>query len=101
MDRALTYELSLDMALKIGYLAFDATRTSAVDVDFPIDVVLYQADSYHIVEYRYGADELSHISQWWQETLREALRNLPHDWVSAVFSKLEQVPIKIKNVIQD
>lgn len=101
MDRALTYELSLDMALKIGYLAFDATRTSAVDVDFPIDVVLYQTDSYHIVEYRYDSNELMHISEWWQETLREALRNLPHDWVNAVFSKMDQAPIHFKNVIQD
>ncbi len=97
------------MALKIGYLAFDATRTSAVDVDFPIDVVLYRADSYHIVEYRYNSHELMQLSEWWQNTIREAIRELPHNWIEAVYSKLEETPISIneetpipiKNAIQD
>lgn len=101
MDRALSYDLNLEMALKIGYLAFDATRTSAVDVDFPIDVVLYQTDSYNIVECRYDAKQLMHLSEWWHNTLREAIRNLPQDWVEAVFAKLDDSPIPIKNVIQD
>jgi len=101
MDRALSYDLNMDMALKIGYLAFDATRTSAVDVDFPIDVVLYQADTYNIVEYRYSSKELMEISEWWQSILREAIRELPHNWIEAVFSKLEDSPIPIKNAIQD
>lgn len=88
MDRALSYELNMETALKIGYLAFDATRTSAVDVDFPIDVVLYKADTYDIVEHRYERAELIRISEWWQKTIREAIRELPHDWVEAAFSKL-------------
>ncbi|MFI5323508.1 MAG: peptidase [Thermodesulfobacteriota bacterium] len=88
MDRALSYELNMETALKIGYLAFDATRTSATDVDFPIDVVLYRADSYEIVERRYERAELIQISDWWQKRLREAIRELPHDWVMAAFSKL-------------
>jgi len=101
MDRALSYDLNLEMALKIGYLAFDATRTSAVDVDFPIDVVIYQTDSYHIVEYRYDAKELMEISDWWQKIIREAIRELPDGWIEAVFSKLQEFPIPIKNAIQD
>jgi len=88
MDRALSYELNMETALKIGYLAFDATRTSAVDVDFPIDVVLYKADTYDIVEHRYERAELIRISEWWQKTIREAIRELPHDWVEGAFSKL-------------
>ena len=88
MDRALSYELNMETALKIGYLAFDATRTSAIDVDFPIDVVLYKADTYDIVEHRYERAELIRISEWWQKTIREAIRELPHDWVEAAFSKL-------------
>lgn len=88
MDRALSYELNMETALKIGYLAFDATRTSATDVDFPIDVVLYRADTYDIIEHRYERAELIQISEWWQKTIREAIRELPHDWVEAAFSKL-------------
>jgi putative proteasome-type protease len=88
MDRALSYELNMETALKIGYLAFDATRTSATDVDFPIDVVLYRGDTYDIVEHRYERTELIEISDWWQKRLREAIRELPHDWVMDSFSKL-------------
>lgn len=90
MDRALSYELNMETALKIGYLAFDATRTSAIDVDFPIDVVLYKADTYDIVEHRYERSELVAMSDWWQKRLREGIRELPHDWVKAAFDKLEQ-----------
>jgi putative proteasome-type protease len=42
----------LEEALKIGFLAFDATRVSANDVDYPLDVVVYPKDSFHMTEYR-------------------------------------------------
>ena len=41
LDRTLKYEDSLQFALKVGTLAFDSTRISAADVDFPIDIVIY------------------------------------------------------------
>lgn len=88
MDRALSYELNMEMALKIGYLAFDATRASAIDVDYPIDVVLYKADTYRIVEQRYERDQLIEISKWWQNVLREGIRELPHEWMQVAFDKL-------------
>lgn len=88
MDRALDYNLNMETALQIGYLAFDATRTSAIDVDYPIDVVLYKADTYDIVEHRYDSDQLRMVSKWWQDTLREAIRNLPNGWAKDVFGKL-------------
>jgi hypothetical protein len=40
-------------ALKVGCLAFDSTPISAADVDFPIDVVLYERDSFALIEQRY------------------------------------------------
>src|SRR5580658_4564163 len=53
IDRALHYDTSLEIAMKLGYLAFEATRTSATDVDFPIDMVLYGKDSFKMHEIRY------------------------------------------------
>jgi hypothetical protein len=38
---SLRYEDDLRFALKVGCLAFDSTRISAADVDYPIDVVIY------------------------------------------------------------
>lgn len=89
LDRSLTYETSMEDALKIAYLAFDATRTSATDVGFPLDVVVYVRDSYHIVEHRFERDTLRHVSEWWQRRVRESIDELPSEWVADVFSKIK------------
>lgn len=87
LDRVLTYESSLEDALKAGYLAFDATKASASDVDFPLDVVVYRRDSYHMAEHRYDSQNLKDLAQWWQKSIREAFHGAPNDWVNTVLSK--------------
>jgi putative proteasome-type protease len=74
-------------ALKVGCLAFDSTRISAADVDFPIDVVLYARGSYHIVEHRYAKDDLLDMSTWWQERLRRSVSELPAGGIDRVFDE--------------
>ncbi len=49
LDRTLHYQDPMRFAPKVGCLAFDSTRISAVNVDFPLDVVLYARDSHRIV----------------------------------------------------
>jgi putative proteasome-type protease len=88
LERALTHEDPLLYAFKLGILAFDATRRCAADVDFPIDVMLYNRGSFNIVEHRYGNDDLIEISRWWQKRMRAAVDELPSAWVEAAFSKL-------------
>ncbi|GIX47503.1 MAG: hypothetical protein KatS3mg131_1714 [Candidatus Tectimicrobiota bacterium] len=88
LDRALDYEASLADALKIGYLAFDATRTSATDVDFPLDVVIYRKGTYVMVEHRYERQDLIAVSNWWQERLRQAVAELPSAWVQQALAKV-------------
>ena len=91
LDRTLTYLDSMKHAFKVGCLAFDSTRISAADVDFPIDVVLYAPDTFRIVEHRYEKEDLLEISMWWQENLRGAVRGLPSDWLEKAFAKLATV----------
>ena len=81
LDRILTYDSSMELALKAGFLAFDATRTSATDVDLPIDVVLYRQGTYEMVERRYERDDLTDTSRWWQQHITEAVQQMPADWV--------------------
>jgi putative proteasome-type protease len=76
----------MQFALKVGCLAFDSTRISAANVDFPIDIVVYKRDTFEIIEHRYEKKDLIDISNWWQERLRESVRLLPSDWINAVFS---------------
>jgi putative proteasome-type protease len=88
LDRALTYESSIEDALKAGYLAFDATRASASDVDFPLDVMIYRPDSFHMVEHRYTKEDLRTLSGWWNDRILKAFHDAPNDWASAVLDKL-------------
>lgn len=87
LDRTLKHHDSMRFALKVGCLAFDSTRISAADVDFPIDVILYARNSYHIVEYRYEKDDLLEMTSWWQERLRRSVHELPAGGIDRVFSQ--------------
>lgn len=88
LDRTLKITDDMRFALKVGCLAFDSTRISAADVDFPIDVVLYRKDSFEIVEHRFEKEALASVSQWWQERLRQSVNELPQDWMDVIFTKL-------------
>jgi putative proteasome-type protease len=85
LERSLTPHDSMLYAFKVGILAFDATRLCAADVDFPMDVLLYTRGSFEMVEKRYQREDLREISEWWQERMREAVHDLPAEWVEAAF----------------
>ena len=91
LDRVLTYDTPMELALKAGFLAFDATRTSATDVDFPLDIVAYRSGTYHIVEHRYERSDLEEISQWWLHSIQQRAIEAPGAWMDALLSKLETV----------
>lgn len=88
LDRVLRFDSDMETALKVAYLAFDSTRISAVDVGFPIDVVLYRRDSFDIVQHSYDREDLQHLPQWWQERLRASVEELPNEWVHQALAKL-------------
>ena len=89
LDRVLYYDSSLEVALKAGYLAFDATRKSSNDVAFPIDVVVYQKDSFKMETVRFEESQLRDISKWWQKHLERGVRELPTDWLNDFLERLE------------
>ncbi len=100
LDRTLQYTSSMEKALEIGYLAFDATRKSATDVDYPLDIVLYKKDTYQIIEHRYCKESLEEISKWWEENLIKLIKGMPSEWHNKVFEKLEKALSNL-NEIQD
>ncbi len=88
LDRTLSYQDSLAFALKVGFLAFDSSRISAADVDFPVDVVLYKQGTFKLVEHLYERDDFWEISEWWDGRLKELIKELPSEWIDRVWSKL-------------
>ena len=81
LDRSVKYDSSLKFALKAGFLSFDATRISANDVDFPIDVVSYKKDSFEMIEKRYYKEDLQDLSAVWNTTLRDAIKGMSDSWM--------------------
>ncbi len=87
IKRTLTYDTSLDTALRIAYLAFDSSRINAIDVDFPIDLIIYRNNSFSLEQYRFNENELADISDWWQERLRKSAEEMPAEWVRKILNK--------------
>ncbi len=85
LKRSLTYDNTLDYALKCAFLAFDATRISANDVDFPIDTVILANDTYKTKEQRFEQKDLEHISTFWNERLKRAIEELPASVLNQAF----------------
>lgn len=90
LDRTLKYGDPMAHAMKVGYLAFDSTRISAADVDFPVDVVVYSRDQCRIIEHRFEKEDVMELSHWWQERLRTSLTELPAAWVDQILGKLNE-----------
>jgi putative proteasome-type protease len=87
LDRVLKYNSSMKYALKAGFLSFNSTRVSANDVDYPIDVVYYEKDSFNIIEKRYRKEELQKVSKIWQNKLSDAVDKLPDNWLDKIFDE--------------
>jgi putative proteasome-type protease len=92
LDRTLKFTDPIPFALKVGCLAFDSTRISAANVDFPIDVIVYRAEQQSIFQHRYEKKDLLEISNWWQERLRQSVIELPCDWQAAVLGSEGPAP---------
>jgi putative proteasome-type protease len=88
LDRTLKFEDSLEFALKVGTLAFDSTRISAADVDFPVDIVLYVRNSYCMISQRFEKNDLLENSELWQERLRKSVRELSVGWAQPLLGRL-------------
>ena len=76
LDRTLQYDDTMRYAAKVGALAFDSTRISAADVDYPLDVAMYLKDSFAVSSQRYDKSDLLDMSNWWQDNLRSSVRSL-------------------------
>ena len=85
LNRVVNEDTTMRQALKAGYLSFDSTRVSSNDVEFPIDVVLYKKNSFHMTESRNEFNELENISTMWNQKLKKYLDEIPEGWMGKAF----------------
>ena len=91
VDRVWRYDRSLADALRIGLLAFDATRTSASDVDYPVDSVLYRGDTFELREQRFTGEDLVPLRRFWQNAIEHAVEEAEHTTLD-LFARLDSAP---------
>ena len=85
LNRIIKPATSMRQALKAGFLSFDSVRVSSNDVDFPIDIITYENNSFNIIEKRYEQHELQQVSAAWNEKLIHYLNEMPGAWMEKVF----------------
>jgi len=88
LERTLTYESPLEYALKVGFLAFNATIRCSIDVDYPLDVVLYKKGTFDIVETRFDESELAPAAHDWQRHLCQSVEAMDASWTQRLLSRL-------------
>ncbi|CAA9892458.1 conserved hypothetical protein [Candidatus Methylobacter favarea] len=86
LDRLLHADASLEKAVALAYLAFDATCTSVTDVDFPIDVLVFNAHNHGLQQHRFEAADLAQVAQWWKQRLSTAVNDFPMEWCRPLFT---------------
>jgi putative proteasome-type protease len=75
LDRFWNCDRSLSEGLRVGLLAFDATRISTTSVGAPLDAVVYVRDSFEMREQRFMLEELAPLSQYWRGTMNQAVES--------------------------
>jgi len=88
LERSLMHDSSLETSLKVGFLAFDATITCAVDVDYPLDVVLYRKDTFEIVEARFERSTFAGVAEDWQRRIRQAVKEMDAGWATDLLGRV-------------
>ncbi len=88
LDLAVQYESNLQDAMIAAFLAFDATRRSATDVGFPIDILAYRAGARQMHEKQFQKEDLLHLCDFWRHRLKSALAEIPRDWTQKVLPSL-------------
>jgi putative proteasome-type protease len=95
LDRTLTFNTSIEDAVKCALLSFDSTMKSNVSVGPPIDLVMYRHDSLAIRHQRtfYRGDPyLLQVRREWESFLKTAFDRIPAiDWEQSIELDLEPI----------
>jgi putative proteasome-type protease len=84
LDRTITYDTPLEALAKCALLSIDSTMKSNISVGPPINIAMYETDSFvirHKLQLRLGDPYLAKIRKLWEEYVRQAFESMPNiDW---------------------
>lgn len=97
LDRTITYDTPLEAAAKCALLSIDSTMKSNISVGPPINLAMYEANSFtirHTLRLRLGAPYLAKIRKLWEDSVREAFEAMPNiEWQHDLEEAVEDVLI--------
>ena len=80
LDRTITFNTPLEDVAKCALLSLDSTMKSNISVGPPINLVMYNTDSFEInnkLELRIGAPYIAKIRKLWENSVRHAFESMP------------------------
>ncbi|MBP0000372.1 MAG: proteasome-type protease [Cyanobacteria bacterium SID2] len=80
LDRLLQYDTPLEIAVKSAVLSIDSTMKSNISVGPPINVIMYQRDTFeirHRLRLRLGSPYLAKIRQYWEDAVLKTFEAMP------------------------
>lgn len=84
LDRTIRFDAPLDAIAKCALLSLDSTMRSNLSVGPPINMTMYEADSFevkHRAQFHAGDPYLLKMRKHWEVSLREASASMPDiDW---------------------
>ncbi|MEB3290275.1 MAG: proteasome-type protease [Leptolyngbya sp.] len=87
LDRTIHFDAPLDAIAKCALLSLDSTMRSNLSVGPPINMMMYEADSFevkHRAQFHAGDPYLLKMRKHWEVSLREASASMPDiDWNQA------------------
>lgn len=93
LDRALTHQTSLEGGVKLTLVSMDSTLRSNLTVGLPLDLVVYDADSFQIrLQQRITEEDpyFRSLREAWSAALRDAYRQLPEPaWLQPAIPPLQ------------
>ena len=97
LDRTITYETPLEAVAKCALLSIDSTMKSNISVGPPINLVMYEANTFiirHTLQLRLGDPYLAKIRKLWEEYVRKAFEAMPNiEWQHELEESAEDVLI--------
>ena len=97
LDRTITYSTPLDDLAKCALLSIDSTMKSNISVGPPINLIMYEGDSFHVrntLQLRLGDPYLAKIRKLWEESVRQAFEAMPNiEWQQQAIESTEDILI--------
>ncbi|WP_083625654.1 proteasome-type protease [Planktothrix serta] len=81
LDRTLSFHTHLEAAAKCALLSIDSTMKSNISVGPPINLVMYEKDTFEIknwLKLRLGDPYLAQIRKVWEECLKQGFNEIPN-----------------------